>query len=147
MADMNRVSIIGRLTRDVEEPQGQGPLRFSVAVNRSVKRGEEWADEASFLDVEYWHRSILQYLTKGKQLGIDGELKQDRWTDKETGQPRSKVVIAAQRVQLLGGGKDADHGAGGAQGSTVPPRPAKPKPEAQVRTETAADGFQDEIPF
>lgn len=104
MPDLNHVTLIGRLTRDAETPTGNGPTRISIAVNRRVKHGDQWSDEASFFEVTYWHKTILPYLTKGKQIAVEGELVQDRWTDGE-GAKRSAVKINAINIQLLGGGQ------------------------------------------
>ncbi|MBL8968254.1 MAG: single-stranded DNA-binding protein [Spirochaetaceae bacterium] len=149
MADLNSVSLVGRLTRDVEAPAGNGPARFSVAVNRRVKQGEQWTDEASFFDIEYWHKSILSYLTKGKQIAIRGELKQDRWQDRTTGENRSKIIIVAQDVQLLGG--QAQEGQGGAQAASSACGYQKPAAGATAGQGGAPagkpDDFTDDIPF
>jgi single-strand DNA-binding protein len=143
--DTNEVVIIGRLTRDAEikmTSSGQSITSFSIAVNRSVKKGDEWTDEASFFDVTLWGKIgeiIGQYLTKGKQVAVVGSLRQDRWTDKE-GANRSKVVINAEMVQLLGSGS-AQAGQGEAQGAPSKETPHGAKPSAQ------GDGFQNDIPF
>lgn len=137
----NSVSLIGRLTRDVEAPANNGPARFSIAINRRKKVGEEWQDEAHFIDCEYWHRSILQYLTKGKEIAVEGELKQDRWTDKE-GNARSRIVVAVGEIKLLGG-----------QASANAPKEEKPRSESprdmvyeKTQAPATAD-FNDDIPF
>ena len=115
MADINHVVLVGRLTRDAElkyTASGQAVCKFSVAVNRRRKNGDQWEDEANFFDVVLWGRqgeSLNQYLQKGKSVGVDGELRQDRW--QQDGQNRSKVEIVANNIQLLGGG------GGGSQGS------------------------------
>jgi len=120
MRDVNIVVLVGRLTRDAElkyTNSGQAICRFSVAVNRSRKQGDQWVDEASFFDVDYWGKggeAVNQYLVKGKQVAIEGELRQDKW--EQEGQARSKVVIAASNVQLLGGGQNSS-GAGGPSGA------------------------------
>lgn len=108
MADVNQVIIIGRLTRDAELKYTSGGYAigsFSVAVNRRRKNGDQWVEEASFFDVSLFGKSaesLNQYLVKGKQVAVQGELRQDRW--EQDGQPRSKVIIVANNVQLLGGG-------------------------------------------
>ena len=108
MIDLNHVSLIGRLTRDAEYkvlPSGQAVCNFSIAVNRRRKNGDSWEDEANYFDIVLWGKqadSLNRYLVKGKQIGVDGELRQDRW--QQDGQNRSKVVISATNVQLLGGG-------------------------------------------
>ena len=116
MADINRVTIIGHLTRDEEltyTPGGMAIGKISVAVNRRVKKGQEWTDEANYFDVSIFGKqaeSLKPYLTKGKQVGVDGFLKQERWQDQATGQNRSAVKIVSNDIQLLGG-----NGAGSSQ--------------------------------
>jgi single-strand DNA-binding protein len=113
MADINHVVLTGRLTRDAEvkyTTDGQGVCKFSVAVNRRRKQEEQWVDEADFFDVLVWGRqgeTLSQYLVKGKLVGIDGTLRQDRW--EQGGQSRSKVEVVATNLQLLGGREDVEH--------------------------------------
>lgn len=107
--DINHVIEIGRLTRDAEvtyTPGGMAVAKFSIAVNRRVKKGQEWVDEANYFDVSVFGKqaeNLKQFLTKGKQVCVDGYLKQDRWQDQATGQNRSAVKIIANDTQLLGG--------------------------------------------
>lgn len=107
--DINHVIEIGRLTRDAEvtyTPGGMAVGKFSIAVNRRVKKGQEWVDEANYFDVSVFGKqaeNLKQFLTKGKQVCVDGYLKQDRWEDQQTGQKRSTVKIIANDIQLLGG--------------------------------------------
>jgi len=118
MADINHVVVVGRLTRDAElkyTASGQAVCKFSVAVNRRRKNGDQWEDEANYFDVVLWGRqgeALNQYLLKGKSVGVEGELRQDRW--QQDGQNRSKVEIVANNIQLLGGNPGAQ---GGGQGS------------------------------
>jgi single-strand DNA-binding protein len=108
MADLNCVTIIGRLTKDAElkyTTAGTALCKFSIAVNRRQKTDDTWKDEASFFEVSLWGKqgeALGKYLLKGKQVGIEGELRQERW--EYDGQPRSKVGILANTIQLLGGG-------------------------------------------
>lgn len=102
--DLNVVVLVGRLTRDCEfktTSNGTSVCRFSIAVNRRRKSGETWVDEVNYFDITYWRASegIRPYLTKGRQVIIEGELRQDRW--EQDGQTRSKVDIVAASVQLL----------------------------------------------
>ena len=119
MADLNHVILIGRLTRDADFKyitSGQAICKFSVAVNRRKKSGDQWVDEANFFDVVLWGRqaeTLNQYLLKGKQVAVEGELRQDRW--EQDGQNRSKVEIVANNLQLLGG--NSGGGSGGGSGS------------------------------
>jgi len=109
MADINHVVLVGRLTRDAEikfTPSGQAVAKFSIAVNRRKKNGDQWEDEANFFDIVLFGRqaeSIHPNLVKSKMVAIDGELRQDRWL--QEGQSRSKVEVIANYVQLLGGGQ------------------------------------------
>jgi len=99
---LNNISIIGNLTRDAElktSTNGLAVGRFSIAVNEYKK------DEVSFFSVTCFGKqaeTLVMYLKKGKQVGVTGRLKEDRWTD-DSGQNRSKVVIIANDIHLLGG--------------------------------------------
>jgi single-strand DNA-binding protein len=157
MADLNHVVLIGRLTRDAElkyTAGGQAVCKFSIAVNRRRKNGDQWEDEANFFDIVVWGRqgeSLNQYLVKGKMVGIDGELRQDRW--QQDGQNRSKVEIVANYLQLLGGGPGGGSG-GSYGGGSAPerqhqghgPTPADSGASLDARG-AADDGFADDIPF
>lgn len=172
--DVNSLVIVGRLTRDAElkyTAAGQPFTTFAVAVNRRVKRGDSWEEEGNYFDVVYWGRgaeAVNQYLLKGKQIAIEGALKQDRWQDAE-GQPRSKVVIEANTVQLLGGQSQNGHapiaGTGQTQSGYRAPQGSRPptgisaqqqapRTSAALRHSTPEpqpdyvdDGFADDIPF
>ena len=106
MGNLNSVVLIGRLTRNVELKytiNGQAICKFTVAVNRSRKDGDRWVDEANFFDVVLWGKqaeALSQYLVKGKQICVQGELKQERW--EKDGRNYSKVEIIANTIQLLG---------------------------------------------
>jgi single-strand DNA-binding protein len=151
--DMNSVTIIGRLTRDAELKHTSGGLavsRFSIAVNRRKKNGDNWEDEASFIDVTLFGKSaesVNQYLTKGKQIAIKGELHQDRW--EQDGQARSKVGIIAESVQLLGGGENARGGAQTGSGgeSRQGHAPGAGAGQGGGSAGGSRDDFADDIPF
>ena len=106
--DINVVVLVGRLTRDCElksTPQGTSVCRFSIAVNRRKRTGDRWEDEVSYFDVVLWGKSadtLKPYLQKGRQVSIEGELRQNRW--EQDGKTNSKVEVVANNVQLLGGG-------------------------------------------
>jgi single-strand DNA-binding protein len=107
MTDLNVVVMTGRLTRDAElkyTAGGTPVTKFSIAVNRRRKVNDQWEDEANFFDVALWGKqgeTLSQYLVKGKQVGIAGELRQERW--EKDGQNRSRVEVVAETIQLLGG--------------------------------------------
>lgn len=158
MTDLNDYNVIGRLTHDLDErsfaytPQGTARMNLSIAVNRSVKRGDEWVEETSFFEAVVWGKTaenIKPYMTKGKQICINGYLKQDRWKDKETGGSRQKIYIVANSVQLLGGKSDGASSGGtsyqnGRQTGGYAPKAPKEEPQYQ---EYSGDDFPEEIPF
>jgi len=158
MADLNHVVLIGRLTRDAElksTASGQAVCKFSIAVNRRRKNGDQWEDEPNFFDIVVWGRqgeSLHQYLVKGKMVGVDGELRQDRW--QQDGQNRSKVEIIANYLQLLGGnpGSGGGYGSqgGGSSGGNQGKGWQNQSGAGQADGHTgghADDSFADDIPF
>ena len=155
MTDLNHIVLIGRLTRDLGSderdfgylPNGQARANVSIAVNRSKKQGDEWIDEVSYFEVAFFGKiaeNLKPYLLKGKQIAVDGHLKQDRWKDQQ-GNNRGKISIVAENVQLLGGKFDGDSSAsGGYQQSFMP------KANTQYQTPPAPpsdDEFPEDIPF
>ena len=109
MADHNRVSVIGRTTKEIGEKDygyttnGKAKLNLSIAVNDGYGENKS----VSYFDVIYWGKpaeAIKPYITKGKQLAIDGRLKQDRW--EKDGNKYSRIYIIADSIQLLGGNSD-----------------------------------------
>ena len=154
MADINRVTLVGRLTRDAElryTPGGLAVCSFGLAINRRRKQGDEWTDEANFFDIVLFGRlgeAISRYLTKGKQIGVDGELRHNRW--EQDGQKRSKVEIIANNVQLLGGSEGRT---GGAATQEAPQKAtathnqtAAPAGDAHPVV-SQSETFDDDIPF
>jgi single-strand DNA-binding protein len=152
MSDLNRVILIGRLTRDAElkyTTSGMAVCKFSIAVTRKKKNGDQWVDEANFFDIVLWGRqgeALNQYLVKGKQIGVDGELRQERWQDRDSGQNRSKVEIVASNIQLLGGGNN-NSGDNGRSGSSSGNNRSSGPAQGQGKTRENDDGFTDDIPF
>ena len=162
MADINHVVLVGRLTRNAElkyTNNGAAVSKFSIAINQRRKKEEQWVDEAHFFDIVLWGKtaeSLNQYLVKGKQVGIEGQLRQNRW--EQEGQARSKVEIFATSVMLLGSGTGGSSGTGGGSGTGAAgaSRPgggqaseSKPVgggdfPEGGA---PAPDNFEDDIPF
>ena len=109
MTDINKVFLVGRIVRDADlrfTNAGTPVAKFSIAVNKSRKNGDKWEDEVNYLDIVLWGKvaeSLSKYLLKGKQIAVEGELRQNRW--EQEGQHRSKVEIRASNIQLLGGEK------------------------------------------
>ena len=138
--DLNNYSVIGRMTRDLDErafaytQNGKARLNISIAVNDGYGDNQY----TSYFDVVVWGKTaenIKPYLGKGKQICINGRLRQVRW--ESNGQKNSRVVIVAETVQLLGG-RDNGAGSGGHY-----QQPAQQQPPAYN------DGrdFPEDIPF
>lgn len=161
--DINHVVLVGRLTRDAElkyTPSGSAVSSMSLAINRRRKNGDQWVDEVNYFDVVLWGRSaesLAPYLTKGKMIGVDGELRQNRW--QQDGQNRSKVEVVAGSIQLLGGNSSQGNNNNG--GSEYSNRGTADNfsanngnfsqdvgvPSAPVIPDTIPDDFDDDIPF
>ena len=136
MANLNKVMLIGRLTRDPETrmfPNGGKVAKFGFAVNNRKKNSQsgQWEDEAVFLDIEAFNRGEFgkqadlceQYLRKGHQAFIEGHLQLDQWTSQD-GQKRSKLKIVVDNVQFLEPRGDGPRAPSG--GSAPSRRPAGP---------------------
>ena len=114
MANLNRVLLIGNLTRDPElryTPKGTAVTDFGLAVSR-IYSGEdgEKKEETTFVDVTLWARQAEiagQYLKKGRPVFIEGRLQLDTWDDKQTGQKRSRLRVVGENIQLLGSRPEA----------------------------------------
>jgi single-strand DNA-binding protein len=168
MANLNKVMLIGRLTRDPEVrtfANGGKVASLGFAVNNRRKNSStgEWEDDPVFIDVEAFNRgdyghmadTVEQYLKKGQQVFIEGHLKLDQWTSQE-GQKRSKLKVVADNFQFLEPRSEGGMSGTGRAASAMPRRPAAappapggydehaPEPE---RVETADAAPEAEIPF
>jgi single-strand DNA-binding protein len=119
MASLNKVMLIGNLTRDPEvryTPKGSAVCDLGLAVNRRYMTDSgERVDEVTYLDVVLWNKTAElagQYLSKGRSVFIEGRLQMDTWEDKATGQKRSKVRIVCENLIFLDS-KGAAQGQGG----------------------------------
>ena len=150
MASLNRVLLMGNLTRDIEmryTPSGMAVARMGLAVNRKFRdtKTNELREEVTFVDVDAFGKTAEtahQYLAKGRPVFVEGRLKFDQWDDKTTGQKRSKLFVVADRIQFIGSGGGPGGGGGGGQGGggggggggERAPRPqqARPNPSRQA---------------
>lgn len=115
-ASFSQATILGNVTRDPEVRYTQGGMaiaELSVACNERRKQASgEYIDEVSYFDVTCFGRTAEiagEYLTKGSPVFVVGRLKQERW--EKDGQKRSKVVVIAENLKLIGG----KGGGGGSQ--------------------------------
>src|SRR6266480_6847566 len=154
MANLNKVLLMGNLTRDPEvryTPKGTAVAELGIAVNRiySGENGEK-REEVTFVDVTVWGRTaenVGEYLKKGRPVFIEGRLQLDSWEDKQSGQKRNKLKVIGETMQLIGAraaGATAGQGEQGEEdrtsraagkSSTLPPKGSAPQPD------------DDEIPF
>jgi single-strand DNA-binding protein len=113
MANLNKVMLIGRLTRDPEVrtfSNGGKVAKFGFAVNNRKKNTQsgQWEDVPVFLDVEVFNRGefgkqadlVEQNLRKGRQVFLEGHLRMDTW-DGQDGQKRSKLMVVVDNFQYL----------------------------------------------
>lgn len=108
MASFNRVILVGNITRDIEiryvSGGGTAVCELGLAVNDRVKKGNEYIDETTFVDVTLWGRTAEvanEYLSKGSSVLIEGRLKLDTW--EKDGQKRSKLRVVGEKMQMLDG--------------------------------------------
>lgn len=138
--DLNNWTGIGRLVRDMEMKYTSGGMAigtFSIAIGKRVKKGDSWEDYTSFFDCKCFGKTaenLNQYMVKGKQVAITGELNQDRW--QKDGETKSRIIINCNSIQLLG--IKEDHA------------PAKqysaPSKQASAPRDSAPPEFDDDIP-
>jgi single-strand DNA-binding protein len=161
MANLNKVMLIGNLTRDPElrhTPSGKTVSEIGLAINRSWTNDQgQKQEETTFVDVTLWGRQaevVQQYVTKGSPIYIEGRLQLDSWDDKETGKKRSKLRIVAENFQFLSGKPGATGGGNSGGGYTERPQQASSAPQQrsgppQGASAAPADDFQedDDIPF
>jgi single-strand DNA-binding protein len=152
MANLNRVLLIGNLTRDPEvryTPKGTAVTEIGLAVNR-IYSGEdgEKKEETTFVEVTLWARQAEiagQYLKKGRSVFIEGRLQLDSWDDKQTGQKRSRLRVVAENLQLLGSRPEGEGSASASaprRNPTASAPPARPEPR-----DPDLDAEPDDIPF
>ena len=170
MASLNKVMLIGNLTRDPEikyTPKGTAIADIGLAVNRNytTESGEK-REEVTFIDVTLWGRTaeiVGEYCKKGRPLFVEGRLQLDQWDDKQTGQKRSKLKVVGDNIQLLGGREGGGGGGGqggggeyqegppssggGGGGGGGGPRKTAPPPQRKPPVDPDLDTEGDDIPF
>lgn len=162
MASLNKVMLIGNLTRDPElrvTPKGTAICQFGLAVNRTFKdESGATRDETTFVDIEAWGKqgeTVAKYCAKGRPLFVEGRLKLDTWDDKTTGQKRSKMKVVLENFQFLasreggeGGGAPRSASSGGDEG--IDQTIERHTPPARGNTRPAPppqDNIDEDVPF
>lgn len=161
MASVNKVILIGNLTRDPElryTPKGSAVCEVGLAVNRKYKlESGESREEVTYLDVTFWGKqgeTVSKWMKKGRPLYIEGRLQMDTWEDKTSGQKRSKIRIIAEEFQFLGGdrtgggpeeggGQRYDNDRSGPSSASQAPRPAP----SNMSDDGGPNLDEDDIPF
>jgi len=152
MPDLNRVMLLGNLTRDPEvryTPKGTAVGDMSLAVNQKFKGqdGQE-REEVCYVDLVAWGRqaeTCKEFLSKGSPIFVEGRLQLDQWETKE-GEKRSRLRVRAERIQFLGrpAGRGQAGGAGESGQAAAPTAQRSAAPSAEPHFDQPAD---DDIPF
>lgn len=148
---MNKVVLIGNLTRDIELRYTQSGYcvgNAGIAVTRKFKNAQgETVEETCFIDVKFFGRTAEvanQYLRKGSKLAVEGRLKLEQWQD-QSGQNRSKHVVEVESLEMLGSNQGGQNSQGGGTQNYAQ------SGGAQSRAKKAAadkyDDGNDTIPF
>ena len=149
MANINRVVLVGNLTRDPElrhTPSGTAVCSLRLAVNTRRKDGAtgEWTEKPNYFDITVWGNqgeNCAQYLAKGRPVAIDGRLEWREW-EAQDGTKRQAVEVIADTVQFLGG--KSDGAAGGGTSNEFVPAGATSGADADFGGSGSSD---DDIPF
>jgi single-strand DNA-binding protein len=158
---VNKVTLIGNLGRDAEAkftPSGVSVTRFSVATTRSWKdqQTNEWKEETNWTNVVLWRQeNLAQYLTKGKQVYVEGRLRTHSYDDKEGKKVYATEVVADEVILLGGRGEGAGESGASPSGGfrQAAPASARPKPATAGGAPAEEDPYggmgvtDDDIPF
>jgi single-strand DNA-binding protein len=161
MANINRVVLVGNLTRDPDQrqlPSGTNVTELGIAVNHRYKnrQTDQWVEEPNYFNIVVFGPqgdACAQYLSKGRPVAVDGRLRWSSWEDKNGGGKRSKVDVVADTVQFLGSRGDdsgqsqnmrqANQGYGG---SDVP-ADTSDFGDQPAGVSSGGGGSDDDIPF
>jgi single-strand DNA-binding protein len=153
-ASLNKVLLMGNLTRDPEvkyTPKGTAVGDLAIAINDSYKAQDGTIKETvTYVDIEVWGRqaeTCKQYLTKGRPIFVEGQLRLDQWETPQ-GEKKSRMKVRADRVQFLGGGPAREGGGGerrpSSGGNT---EQAAARPASTVSEDRPPLPDDDDIPF
>ncbi|MCU0308530.1 MAG: single-stranded DNA-binding protein [Thermoleophilia bacterium] len=154
-ADLNRVTLVGRLTRDPEMrhlPSGDPVMSIRLGVTSRQREGDQWTDRPNYFDVTLFGRrgeALQSYISRGSRIGVDGRLSWREWTTQD-GQKRQSVEIIANDIFLLDGRGDSGGGGGDRGGWTERPAPTPAGGDLPVDTtdyRPPAPAADDDIPF
>lgn len=146
--DVNKVMVMGNVTNDPDlrfTPSGSAVLNFSVATNRSYKKGEEWVDEVTFHNIVVWRsaETLAQRMRKGTRVFIEGRIQNRSWENAE-GQKQYRSEIVADDVNLVARYEGSNDGS--SDTSESKPAKADSKPAKKSDKESATID-PDDLPF
>jgi len=154
MATLNRVLLIGNLTKDPEVrylPSGKAVTELRMAINNKYKlaSGEE-REETCFVGVVVWGKqgeACGQYLSKGSPLLVEGRLQYDEW--EKDGQKHNRLRVVADRTQFIGAPKRAEYSdsADSSGGEARPASAPRVSAKAPGSDDAAPSGDEDNLPF
>jgi single-strand DNA-binding protein len=116
---MNNITLVGRAGRDPEvryHESGKAVAKLTLAVNRRNRD-----DEPDWFNLELWDKSAqvaADYVRKGSLIGVIGSISFQKWTDKKTGEEKSKPVVTVHRLELLGSKRDSNNNNNASQPTT-----------------------------
>ena len=146
---LNKVLLIGNLGRDPEvrtTPSGQPVATFSIATSRRWKdRDGNRQEQTEWHNIVVWGKQAEvagQYLTKGKQVFVEGRLQTRSWDDKNSGEKKYKTEVICENFQMLGGRPGSEH-----DGDPGPSYAGPPSSGGGGRNDYGADPEDDDIPF
>ena len=145
MLELNKVMLIGNLTRDPEPTyiaSGTLLVKMGLAVNRRYRdKAGEWAEETAFVDIDTWNKTAefcSKYLKKGRRVFVEGRLRFNEWEGRD-GTKRSKLSVTAERVEFADSKPQAAESDGGGR--------AEPEKAAATAAVPGDDGTEDDLPF
>ncbi len=153
MASYNRVTLIGNLTRDPEQkflPSGSAIANFGLAINRTWTKDGQKQEEVTFVDITLFGKVAEvagQYVRKGQPLLVEGRLKTEEWTDKTSGQKRSKLVVIGENIQLLARKEDGQAAATAPARQTAPAPARAAAPASPIPAGSEKFDPTDDVPF
>jgi single-strand DNA-binding protein len=158
MASLNKVLLIGNLTRDPEVrmlPSGRSVCKFGLAINRNFKDAEgNRREETTFVDVESFGprgEALARFFSKGKPIFVEGRLKLDQW-ESQTGEKRSKLLVDLENWEFVGAKQDSYEGQPRETTSSAPQVTSAPSDDANAAPDSSSPpagdpDLNEDVPF
>ena len=153
MSYLNKIMLLGRLTRDVDfrgTQTGNSVCTLGLAVSRKFNQNGQEKEEVCFVDVKVWGKqaeNCRNYLSKGSQVLIEGRLTLDQWEDRNSGEKRQKHTVTAENVQFIGSRRDDNSNQGGYQQQQSRTVDSQYAPPEMPQGDGYGDDIDDCVPF